>query len=131
VNCNIQQANQCLPQKHRGTNFPALFSLAALAVLLFAACAEPVPLHGTWADNKGNTISFFDDESFNAALVNDYKETLYFDGTYTVLQNVLTLNNSTDNQQIVTEWDIRGNVLYLDWPTEEESIHLTLYKVAN
>ncbi|MDR2186416.1 MAG: hypothetical protein LBO80_12235, partial [Treponema sp.] len=84
MNCSIQQANQCLPQKHRGANFPVLFSLAALAVLLFAACTEPVPLYGTWADNHGDSISFFDDGSFNATLVNADKEELYFDGTYTV-----------------------------------------------
>jgi hypothetical protein len=47
------------------------------------------------------------------------------------LLNVLSLKNSADNRQIVTEWDIRGNMLYLDWVIEEENIHLSLYKIAN
>jgi hypothetical protein len=111
------------------TGLGALF--CGLALSLLAACAEPVPLYGIWADNRGNTISFFDDGKFSAAVVNADKEKLYFEGTYTVLLNALALSNSADNRQIVTEWDIRGNMLYLDWTTEEGSVPLTLYKIAN
>jgi hypothetical protein len=111
--------------------FFSLAALAGLAAALLAACAEPVPLYGSWADNRGDTISFFDDGSFSATVVNSDKEEMNFNGTYTVLLNVLALSNSADNRQIVSEWDIRGNMLYLDWATEEGSIPLKLYKIAN
>jgi hypothetical protein len=104
---------------------------AGLVFLLVTACPEPVPLYGKWADNFGDSISFFDDGTFNAVIINEDKDKLYFDGTYTVLQNALTLLNSDDNRQIVTEWDIRGNMLYLNWPTENGTISLTLFKISN
>jgi hypothetical protein len=109
---------------------PAVFC-AGIAMLLITACVEPVPLYGTWADNRGDRISFFDDGTFNALIKNQDNEDLYFDGTYTVLQNALTLLNSSDSRRIVTEWDIRGNMLYLNWPSEAETVSLTLFKISN
>jgi hypothetical protein len=102
-----------------------------LVLLSLAACVEPAPLYGTWADNQGDRISFFDDGTFSAVIRNQAAEELYFDGTYTVLQNALTLFNSADSRQIVSEWDIRGNMLYLNWPSEAGIISLTLFKIAN
>jgi len=97
-----------------------------LACFLCAACTEPIPLYGTWSDNRGNTFSFFEDGTFNAKFSGDN-----VGGNYSVLLNALTL--STNNgQRIVTEWDIRGNMLYLDWTDEDgKPISMTLYKVSN
>ena len=36
-----------------------------------------------------------------------------FSGSFSVAENVLSF--STDYGTIVTEWDIRGSILYLDW----------------
>jgi hypothetical protein len=105
--------------------------LCGFTFFLLAACAEPVPLYGTWADNHGDSISFFDDGTFSATVVNEDKDKVYFSGTYTVLLNALSLQNAEDNRQIVTEWDIRGNILTLNWATEEGIIPLTLFKIAN
>ncbi|MDR1278976.1 MAG: hypothetical protein LBK02_09500 [Treponema sp.] len=123
------------PRQGRGTKpflpLCAAVFCAGMVMLLITACAEPAPLYGTWADNRGDRISFFGDGSFNAAIKNKDHEDLYFDGTYTVLQNALTLLNSSDSRRIVTEWDIRGNLLYLNWPVEEGTLSLTLFKIAN
>jgi hypothetical protein len=79
MNYSIRQTNQCTTQKYRGANFLAPFGLAALVFLLFAACTEPAPIYGTWADNHGDSLSFFDDGTFSATLVDADKEMLYFD----------------------------------------------------
>jgi hypothetical protein len=107
--------------------------LAGLAAFFAVSCTEPIPLYGRWADNRGDNISFFDDGTFFAVIVNpeDRSEKLNFEGTYTILLNSLTLSSPGNNLQIVSEWDIRGNMLYLDWVTEDGTIPLTLFKVAN
>jgi len=89
-------------------------------------------LYGTWADNRGNTVSFFDDNTFNAKLVSPGLPVQNFNGNYTVLKNILTLDCTNVDLRVVTEWDIRGNILYLDWVTAEGGpIALTLFKISN
>jgi hypothetical protein len=109
----------------------AISLLAGLAAFFAVSCTEPVPLYGRWADNHGDSISFFDDGTFSAAILNEDKERLNIGGTYTILMNVLTFLCADDNRQIVTEWDIRGNILYMSWVTEEATIPLTLFKISN
>lgn len=103
---------------------------AALLIPLLAACVEPIPLYGTWADNHGNNLSLFDDESFNAKILDGNGDSQPYSGTYVVMQNILTLNNAGDGRRIMTEWDLRGNVLYLTWPDGNGDIALTLYKIS-
>jgi len=109
-----------------------LFSpVFGLIFLLFAACPEPSPLYGTWSDNLKNTFSFYDDGTFSARVTSDGGNALY-EGNYSVLLNVLTLSCTNVDLRVVTEWDIRGNLLYLDWVNEDKvSVSMTLYKVAN
>ena len=110
--------------------FPALG--AGLACLLCAACTEPSPLYGTWADNRGNTFSFFEDGTFSAkvTVVGEFKED--FEGNYSVLLNALALNCTNVALRVVTEWDIQGNMFYFDWTNKEGAIiAMTLYKVSN
>jgi hypothetical protein len=94
--------------------------------LLYAACVEPVPLYGTWADNDGNTFSFFEDGTFIARVDGDT-----YDGNYSIQMNALTISANQDFR-MVTEWDIRGNMLYFTW-TNEDKINsvMTLYKISN
>ncbi|GHV71397.1 hypothetical protein AGMMS49928_22960 [Spirochaetia bacterium] len=61
-----------------------------LLFALFAACQEPVPLYGTWADNRGNNLSFFDDGSFNASITAAGTQKNY-SGNWSILLNALTL----------------------------------------
>jgi hypothetical protein len=126
MNHTARQADQAAlrPGPRRGALFISL-ALAGLGALA-AACAEPVPLYGTWADNTGDRVSFFDDGTFSSLVAGEN-----FSGTYTVLQNVLSFSNSEDGRRIVTEWDIRGNMLYLNWPTSGGTLALTLYKISN
>lgn len=108
----------------------ALFSLALIAMCLFSSCTEPSPLYGTWSDNTGNKIAFMNDATYMAEIVIDDTKT-QFDGDYTVMQNVLVFSKSSGGT-IVTEWDIRGNIMYLYWTTSEATtIALNLYKTAN
>lgn len=105
---------------------------AGLIFLLFTACTEPSPLYGTWADNRGNTFSFFDDDTFNAKITSAVGIILNYEGNYSVLLNALTLNCTNVELRVVTEWDIRGNMLYLDWINEDGvPLSLTLYKISN
>jgi hypothetical protein len=107
------------------------FLILGLGCLFFAACAEPSPLYGTWADNKGNTVSFFDDNTFSAKVAGSGGPTNY-SGNYTLLLNSLTMDCSEMGLRIVTEWDIRGNILYIGWTTADgEALSLTLFKISN
>ena len=105
---------------------------AGLACLLCAACTEPVPLYGTWSDNRDNTFSFYEDGTFSAKVTAPDGSKTVYEGNYSVLLNVLTLSCTSVELRVVTEWDIRGNLLYLDWVNEDKvSLSMTLYKIAN
>lgn len=114
-------------------------SLKRAAALLFfcgilcVSCMEPGPLYGTWADNQGNTISFFYDDTFSAKInAAPGSVSQNYEGNYAILLNSLTLDCAESGQRIVTEWDIRGNNLYMDWTNSGgESIALTLFKISN
>jgi hypothetical protein len=104
--------------------------LLGTAVLLFS-CEEPVPLHGSWADNMGNSMTFLSDDTFSGSVTSNGVQTSY-QGTYSVLLNAITFQCSEPAPlRIVSEWDIRGNKLYLDWTNEYGPFRLTLYKVSN
>ena len=106
-----------------------VFPAFSVVCFLYVACPQPVPLYGTWADNRGNTFSFYEDGTFNARVITDGFPASH-EGNYTVLLNALTL--STDEFRIVTEWDIRGNMLYLDWTNADGApVSMTLYKTSN
>lgn len=100
------------------------FSLCMLFVVcVLFSCFTPSPLYGTWSDNLGNKITFSDDMSYTAVIATDRdidedgnvlkNKTEIFSGSFTVAENVLSL--STEYGLVVTEWDIRGSILYLDW----------------
>jgi len=109
-----------------------VFIVLAGACIFFAACTEPSPLYGTWSDNRGNTFSFYDTGMFNANVTGERGDKKNYEGNYSVLQNAMTLSCTNVDLRIVTEWDIRGNMLYLDWTNEDgQPVSMTLYKVAN
>ena len=104
--------------------FRMFFSLCAVfMVCVLSSCAPSSPLFGTWSDNLGNKITFADDNTYTATIAitqifGDNGEYLYpmtemYSGTFSVAENALSL--STDYGTFVTEWDIRGSILYLDW----------------
>ena len=119
--------------------FRTFFSLCGLALLsAFFSCYSPSPLYGTWSDNLGNKLTFLNDNTYNSTIVVNqvyedgnllHTETEIYEGSFSVVENVLSL--STEYGTIVTEWDIRGSILYIDWtmPSEySESVrHLKLY----
>ena len=101
------------------------------AAMFFASCREPSPLYGTWADNRGNSLSFFDDGTFSARM-SQMGRTENYEGNFSLLMNVLTLDCRNVDLRIVSEWDIRGNILYLDWTSADgDSVFLSLYKTSN
>ena len=107
-----------------------LFLLLAITSLSLSSCYEPSPLYGVWADNKGNQITFNADSSYAATLLDSTLTSYVIEGSYTVLMNALTFTRD-DGSTLVTEWDIRGNMLYLTWTFETETVNLTLYKIAD
>ncbi len=112
--------------------FLILAAAGILAVsVLWVSCTEPSPLYGTWADNRGDKLSLFSDDTFSASMMDPVEGKVTYEGDYSVLLNSLVLSCST-GKQIVSEWDIRGNMLYLNWTSEEGVlVPLTLYKTAN
>ena len=109
-----------------------VFLIFGSVFLLFAACPEPNPLYGTWSDNRDNTFSFYEDGKFNAKITGADGIKTSYEGNYSVLLNTLTLSCTNVGLRVVTEWDIRGNLLYLDWVNEDRvNSSITLYKVSN
>lgn len=101
------------------------------ACLFCASCVEPTPLYGTWSDNVGNTFSFFQNGTFSSKVSGAGQLTATYEGNYSVKLNALTLTCTNVDLQVVTEWDIRGNMLYLDWTSEDgERRAMTLYKIS-
>jgi len=112
--------------------FAFLAFSAVLSCFLYTACPEPAPLYGTWSDNRGNTFSFYDNGTFNARITTAGGINTNYEGNYSVLLNALTLSCTNVELRVVTEWDIRGNMLYLDWVNEDGApLSMTLYKVSN
>lgn len=96
---------------------------------LFGACYQPSPLYGAWSDNAGNKISFSDDGSFTATIIDTNKTKKSYSGSFTVIENVISF--SKDDGSINSEWDIRGGILYLTWfDSYGAAISLTLYHSA-
>ncbi len=110
--------------------------LLAIFALLFISCYEPSPLYGTWADNLGNQISFMSDGTFVATIYDSTDEKTLYQGTYSVVENVLvftyTPDGSTNSYSTNTEWDIRGSMLYCHWTTTSDGVEqqLTLYHTS-
>ena len=108
-----------------------LFPLALILGLSFlSSCYAPSPLYGTWADGWGNKISFMADGTFNAnTTLNDNVE--MDDGTYEVLKNIIVFSKSS-GAKMQTEWDIRGNLMYLTWIDNKSNARLLeLMKISN
>lgn len=97
-----------------------------MAAAIISSCYKPSPLYGAWADNAGNKISFADDGTFSATIVDSNKDKKTYSGNYTVIENIISF--SKNDGSINSEWDIRGGMLYLTWfDSYGEAISLTLY----
>ena len=109
----------------------ASFSALILAMILtLASCYEPSPLYGTWTDDHGSKITFMMDDTYTATITSTNGIENSYSGTYTVIRNALSFVKE-DKSTIVTEWDIRGSMLYLNWTSDSETQQLTLYKISN
>jgi hypothetical protein len=102
-----------------------------MASCLVLGCNESSPFYGTWADNLGNSFTFNDDGSLNARVASSI-----FDGSYSILLNALKMDVTNvvtgKEQRVITEWDIRGNFMYFDFPIDDgETLFLRLGKVSN
>ncbi|AEE16835.1 hypothetical protein [Treponema brennaborense] len=110
---------------------PIIILLYIAAICFVSGCAEPSPLYGTWADNRGDKITLMADGNFNATITDALGVASRSEGAYTVLLNAISFTTNS-GKQIVSEWDIRGNMLYLTWTSEDgDPLSLTLYKTAN
>ncbi|MCM1224363.1 MAG: hypothetical protein NC548_58935 [Lachnospiraceae bacterium] len=110
--------------------FGIALAVGGLALFGFASCYEPSPLYGTWSDNLGNKIMLMEDGSLSVTIYADGKSVDY-SGSYSVVENVISFNCTPSNGETmntVTEWDIRGLILYIDWTTSDKEVRqLRLY----
>ncbi len=110
--------------------------LALFASLFLAGCYEPSPLYGTWADNNGNKITFINDGTFVAKILDSKDQSVNYEGSYNVIDNVIVFSYSySDGEETVsgsmnTEWDIRGSMLYCTWTVSDYTRVLTLYHTS-
>lgn len=115
-------------------------ALTLLLSLIFTSCYEPSPLYGTWADNDGNKITFINDGTFNAYVLDSAGDKVNYSGDYSVIDNVLVFNYTSPKYDgsfsTNTEWDIRGSMLYLSWTYTDstlgvkQTVNLTLYHIS-
>lgn len=128
---NIEKTMQKNEKNVTARKIPAMvLALAfALAFLIFG-CYTPSPLYGTWVDNSGNTIRFQSDYTFSAKMkTSSGSEAVQ--GTYSLHNNVITFDVENPSYTVVSEWDIRGSILYLTWKSSgDETLSLTLYLSA-
>lgn len=128
---NIEKTMQKIEKNVTDRKIPAMvLALAfALAFLIFG-CYTPSPLYGTWVDNSGNTIRFQSDYTFSAKMkTSSGSEAVQ--GTYSLHNNVITFDVENPSYTVVSEWDIRGSILYLTWKSSgDETLSLTLYLSA-
>ena len=102
---------------------------AAFFATLCASCYSPSPLYGAWSDNAGNKISFSDDGSFSATIIDSNNDKKTYSGTFSVIENVISFSKSDGS--INSEWDLRGGILYLTWTDSYGTlINLSLYHTA-
>lgn len=106
--------------------------VAFTTIMLLTSCnPEPNPLVGAWADNRGDTITLMADNTFLSDITNEYGQKVTTEGTYSVLLNVITFTTKAGHQR-VSEWDIRGNILYITWTDDSgNTLPLSLYKIRN
>ena len=81
-----------------------------LFLALVVSCYTPSPVYGTWADNSGSKITFIDDGSYTATIVNTAGVKTQYEGSWTVMENVLIFTKKS-GASINTEWDIRGSLI--------------------
>lgn len=109
----------------------AIFAAFGLLIFSLSSCYVPSPLYGKWTDNAGNLIHFQSDASFSARIKTTSGSTDY-QGTYVVNENVLVFDVEMPSFRVVSEWDVRGSMLYLVWKDSSgESVSLTLYLISN
>lgn len=116
-------------EKNKMKKFRSIFFapvIISIFIGFFGSCYQPSPLYGAWSDNAGNKISFADDGSYTATIIDSNQSKQTYSGSYAVIENVITF--SKDDGSINSEWDIRGGMLYLTWfDSYGEAIRLTLY----
>ena len=103
--------------------------LCLVFATIFSGCMEANPFAGKWSDNE-NTITLTAEKTFMA---NFASEGVTRDGNYSVSNNVLVFNYN-DGQVLLTEWDLRGSILYIYVQDENDLQNplktLVLYKVG-
>lgn len=102
-----------------------------LITSMIISCYTPSPLYGTWADNDGDKIIFMDDGLFSATIIGSDESSTLYEGSWTVIDNVLILNIQGANSATRnTEWDIHGAILYIEWTVNNSTKTLKLYHIS-
>ncbi|MGL4982047.1 MAG: hypothetical protein ACRC4W_04250, partial [Treponemataceae bacterium] len=98
------------------------------------SCAEPSPLVGKWSDNY-DFLTLMPDMGFTFSIKDKASgEITRLEGTYAVSNNVLVFS-LVEGYTILSEWDIRGSMLYLYWPNPNDNVNpikeIILYKIGS
>lgn len=102
--------------------------VSVFCAILLASCAPSNPLWGKWTDGTGNNLVLSSDMNFNAKIISEEIPFIY-NGTYSIMHNSLFFSLN-DGRTVIAEWDIRGQIMYLNWPSpnyEDQNIKLALF----
>lgn len=105
--------------------------IAALmaALLSLSSCYAPSPLYGTWMDNNGTSLMLMNTMDYSLRYNNSQGIKCDEQGTWAVQDNVI--NFSTSQGVVVSEWDLRGAILFLTWKDNTgTTINMQLYHTA-
>lgn len=108
---------------------------SCLLILFFSICFVSCgkansPIYGTWASNGGDIIVLRNDDTCVFNISDSSLRAGTYNGTYSVLLNTIIFSLPTGN--LVYEWDIRDNILYLTWTNELNVLKgIVLYRTEN
>lgn len=107
-----------------------LLVVLVLCLAEICSCYSPNPLYGKWADNNGNTITFNPDLTYSAKILDYGNNAQNYGGSFNIIENVISFTRE-DGTSLLTEWDLRGSILYLDWTDNSGHTNsLILYHVS-
>jgi len=106
-----------------------IIAVLMAALLSLSSCYAPSPLYGTWMDNNGTTLKLMNTMDYSMKYVNSQGLKADEQGTWAVQDNVI--NFTTSSGVVVSEWDLRGAILYLTWKDNTgTTINMQLYHTA-
>lgn len=109
-----------------------VLTFVGLVSSFLVSCYIPSPLYGVWMNDQKDslTINSGSPMEFTASFYDEKGSAVLYSGTCITKDNVIIFTIDGGGMKM-TEWDIRGNILYLTWTDEfNRSRTLKLYHVG-